>query len=153
MPPKRKSKQQVSTPRAKAKEVPRRALLPGSETSDTRICWRFCHVDHDGPWGFDKVDAEKLRWLMDRLASFESMTINELFASGGYPGVHYEVESIPNPVALERLTDLQLGDMTKISRLRLRGEPRLYGFLVSNVFHVIWWDPDHEVWPSTLKHT
>jgi hypothetical protein len=37
--------------------------------------------------------------------------------------------------------------------LRLGGEPRLYGFVDENIFHVVFWDPDHEIWPSVLKHT
>ena len=30
---------------------------------------------------------------------------------------------------------------------------QLYGFLVDNVFHMLWWDPEHEIWPSRKKHT
>ncbi len=33
------------------------------------------------------------------------------------------------------------------------GERWLYGFLHDNVFHVIWWDPHHEIFPSKLKKT
>lgn len=150
---KRKPKKQVFAPPVKTKEVPRLAVLPGAETSDSRICWRFCHVDHDGPWGFGKVDAQMLQWLLERLARFESMTMNELFHSGGYPGADYDVATIPNAAALDRLEEIGLSDMTKIHRLRLKGEARLYGFLNGHVFHVVWWDPNHEVWPSRLKHT
>lgn len=150
---KRKPKKQVFAPSVKTKEVPRPAVLPGAETSDSRICWRLCHVDHDGPWGFGKIDSPTLRWLMERLARFESMTINELFHSGGYPGVDYDVASIPNTAALNRLDEIRLPDMTKIHRLQLSSTARLYGFLIDHVFHVVWWDPEHEVWPSKKKHT
>lgn len=40
-----------------------------------------------------------------------------------------------------------------LARFRLGGTERLYGFLVGNEFHILWWDPNHEVWPSTRKHT
>jgi hypothetical protein len=92
----RRAKKRVSTPQVKRKEIPKRSLLPESETSDERLCWRFTHVDHEGPWGFDR---------------------------------------------------------TKIWCLRLQGAPRLYGFLVGHVFHIVWWDPDHEIWPSRLRNT
>lgn len=108
---KSKAKRQVSTPTVPRKETPHHLALPGGENSDARICWRFCHIDHDGPWGFNKVDAPMLRDILDKLAHFESMTIRELFTR------------------------------------------RLYGFLLGHVFHVVWWDPDHEIWPSKLKHT
>lgn len=81
------------------------------------------------------------------------MTLNELFHIGSYPGTHYDVASIPNPEVSARLEDIGLADMTKIHRLRQRGPVRLFGFLLGNVFHVVWWDPNHEIWPSELRHT
>jgi hypothetical protein len=149
----KKPKKQVSTPPVKLKEVPRRTVLPGAGTSDDRICWRFSHIDHDGPWGFEKVGAPKLRWIMDRLSHFETMTIDELFHRNGYPGKDYEIEKIPTSAALVRLEEIGLSDMTKISVLRLQGEPRMYGFRVGHAFHVVFWDPEHQIWPSELKHT
>lgn len=148
-----RSKKQVSKPQVNRKEVPRRDVLPGSETSNERICWRFKHADHEGPWALPFTDPTKFRWILDCLTRFETMTLNEIFHSGGYPGVDYDIENIPNQDALERLEALGLGDMTKIWRLRLGGEPRLYGFLIGHTFHIVWWDPHHQIWPSTLKHT
>ena len=84
---------------------------------------------------------------------FESMTVHEAFHKGDYPGKCYELEALPNPRARERLEVLNLADQTKIWRLRIGGTGRLYGFLTGNVFHVVFWDPDHEVWPSQLKNT
>lgn len=150
---KNKGKNQVRAPQVKTKEVPKRSDLPAAESSGDRICWRFCHVDHEGPWGFEKVDALTLRKILDWLSHLESMKMNEIFNFQNYPGTHYEVETIPNATALARLEELGLADMTKIHKLRQRGKVRLFGFLVENVFHVVWWDPEHEVWPYKLKHT
>ncbi|PBC80100.1 hypothetical protein BX265_4936 [Streptomyces sp. TLI_235] len=55
--------------------------------------------------------------------------------------------------ALDRLTEIGRDDMTKIQRLELTGLQRLYGFLDGHVFHIVWWDRQHEVYPSKLKHT
>lgn len=44
-------------------------------------------------------------------------------------------------------------DETNISRLRINGEQRLYGFRRDPKFYVVFWDPEHKIWPSTLKHT
>lgn len=129
------------------------AALPNVDTSGQRLCWRFGHVDHDGPWGFDSVEPGTLCWILTCLRKFESMTLNEVFHNGGYPGKDYNVPDLPNKLARDRLEDLKLSDMTKIHCLRLQGQPRLYGFLHENIFHVIWWDPEHEVWESKLKHT
>jgi len=148
-----KAKKRVVAPAARQKQAPKRTTLPGADDSNLRICWRFTHVDHDGPWGFDKISGQELVWIMNQLKSFESMTIRELFNRGDEPGKHYEIERIPNPRAASRLDALGLGDMTRISRLRLTGTRRLYGFLEGHIFHVVWWDPEHEIWPSKLRNT
>lgn len=126
------------------------AVLPGADTSSQRIAWRFCHVDSGGPWSFGHLTFAE---IMDKLASFESMTIHELFSKGEEPGKHYEVAALPTKVARDRLEELQLSDMTRISRLRLSGKERLYGFLEDNCFHIVWWDPEHTVWPSRPRNT
>lgn len=33
-------------------------------------------------------------------------------------------------------------------RFRLSGEQRLWGYRVGATFHVVWWDPDHLVYPT-----
>jgi hypothetical protein len=140
----------ADTPRLKSLPAPRR--LPDADTSSDRLCWRFRHADQDGRWCFHDA-ADDLRSVLTQLASFESMKVGEVFPGGGYPGKEYDVESIPSAEALERLYAIGLADMTKISVIRLGGQPRLYGFRQGNVFHVVWWDPEHEIWPSKLKHT
>lgn len=156
MGPKRNKKvsaQHVGSGKGAKPFVSSASVLPNAETSGNRICWRFCHVDHDSPWAFDKMDAPTLIWLMGRLSNFESMTVNEMFNNGEEPGKHYDVAALPTRRSRDRLEEMGLGDMTRISRLRLGGKPRLYGFLVANVFHVVWWDPEHEIWPSAKNHT
>ncbi|MCX5209781.1 hypothetical protein OG689_10845 [Kitasatospora sp. NBC_00240] len=128
-------------------------IIPGAKNSGQRICWRFQYVDDDSPWGISKLTPPEMAALVSKLVDFESQTMHELFNHGEEPGKHYEPHRIPNSLARARLTALKLGDMTRVSRLRLGGKPRLYGFLIENVFHVLWWDREHEVWPSPKKHT
>jgi hypothetical protein len=133
------------------KERPRPGGLPAAETSAERICWRFEHADHGGPWCFHDVDPRVLCDVLQRLAGFESMRVAEAFS--GSPGKDYDVEGIPNRRARERLDAMGMADQTQISRLRLSGKQRLYGFRLGNVFHIVWWDPRHEIWPSEKRHT
>jgi hypothetical protein len=138
----------------KRKETPRSTPeLPGAETSGDRMCWRFKHFDHDGPWSFAGMSSAEMCGLMKRLAQFETMMVGEAFPGSGKPGKEYDVEDIPTAEARKRLDAIGLADMTKISVFRLSGEQRLYGFRCGNVFHVVWWDPQHVIWPSHLKHT
>jgi hypothetical protein len=134
---------------ARRKSLPVPAALPAADTSQNRICWRFKHADHDGPWCFHEIDSSDLCGILRQLTSFESMTTVEAF--GGSPGKDYNVEDIPNREARTRLEAIGLPDMTRISRFRLTGTARLYGFRLGNVFHVVWWDPRHEIWPSNRE--
>lgn len=133
--------------------LPRQRGLPGAGNSQERLCWRFTHLDNDGPWGFTNADIVTVCDVLRKLASFETMTVAEVFHRGDEPGKDYDVAALPNPVARNRLEVAGLADQTKIWRIALGGRPRLYGFLVGNIFHVVWWDPEHEVWPSQKKHT
>jgi len=129
------------------------SLLPSASNSDERICWRFTHLDREGPWGLAHLDHERVQTLLAEMVKFESQTIKELFMQGEWPGKCHDVALLPNRDALARLDALGIPDMTKIWKLRIGGTGRLWGFLISNVFHVVWWDPDHQVWPSKLKNT
>ena len=129
------------------------SLLPSALNSDERICWRFTHLDREGPWGLAHLSHEQVQALIGDMVKFENQTINELFYQGEWPGKCHDVAELPNRAALERLDALGIPDMTKIWKLRIGGAGRLWGFLAGHVFHIVWWDPDHQVWPSKKKHT
>jgi len=99
------------------------------------------------------VPGSDIAALVRRLARLEDMKTSEVFNGSGYPGKEYDIEAIPTALARERLDAIGLADMTAISIVRLGGLERVYGFRCGNVFHVVWWDPRHEIWPSRLKHT
>ncbi|MFD8088681.1 hypothetical protein [Streptomyces malaysiensis] len=152
-----KVKKKLQLPSARVAEEKRTgdpaSLLPSSGNSNDRICWRFTHLDREGPWGLAPLDHDRILALITEMVKFESQTINELFHRGEWPGKCHDVHQLPNRAALDRLEGIGLPDMTKIWKLRIGGAGRLWGFLVGNVFHVIWWDPEHEVWPSKPKNT
>lgn len=128
------------------------ALLPGAATSLERVSWRFTHVDHDGRWGFDQIEPAALCEMLRKLGGIESMTVAEIRASRGF-FTEYELPSGLCKEALARLSAMNREDMTKISRLRFSNTQRLYGFLEDNVFHVVWWDPNHDVYPTSPRNT
>ncbi|KAB1979239.1 hypothetical protein [Streptomyces triticiradicis] len=152
-----KPKKKLQVPPAPVSEQKRTGdpalLLPSGASSGERVCWRFTHLDREGPWGLHSLDHARLLELISEMVKFESQTINELFRQGEWPGKCHDVPQLPNRAALDRLDAIGLADMTKIWKLRIGGKGRLWGFLVGNVFHVVWWDPEHEVWPSKLRNT
>jgi hypothetical protein len=142
-------------PEAGIEKTPRAARplnIDAEEIKQRRLVWRFADHDDDGTYSLGAISPEQLMDLIKKLRSFESMTVGELFAAGSQHGKTYEVEEMPKP-AKDRLVDLGRDDETQVARLRCGGAPRLYGFLREHVFHVLWWDPNHQVWPSKKKRT
>lgn len=79
------------------------------------------------------------------------MRCSEVFKPGSQMGKIYDAAKLPNKDAIARLIELQYDDQTEIARLRINGKRRLYGFLHDGGpdFYVLWWDSEHEVWPSS----
>lgn len=51
--------------------------------------------------------------------------------------------------AYKRLVTLQLDDRETIFRFRFGGMIRIYGFIVGTEFHLLWYDPDHKIYPMS----
>lgn len=81
------------------------------------------------------------------------MTVDEVFSQTNGLGKDYPIDKLPNRVAIDRLIELEYDDTDQISRLRVSGQGRLYGFRERERFYALWWDPQHEIYPSPKKHT
>jgi hypothetical protein len=57
------------------------------------------------------------------------------------------------PEARARLAELRLDDIERLLALHLSGTERVWGIFTKGILTVLWWDPDHKVYPSHLKHT
>ncbi|MGW1993373.1 hypothetical protein [Embleya sp. NPDC001921] len=117
--------------------------------------FRFDRVDVGGPWCLTHITPEDHADLIGKLRGFESMTVAEVFSqSGTGPGKDYNnMTQCPNGEAPRRLIALDLEAVDGVSRLRLSGTKRLYGIRRGHEFSILWWDPDHKVWPAPKKGT
>jgi hypothetical protein len=103
-------------------------------------------LDLEGPWGWRRLDEAALRELHDKLRGLETMTAGEVFGPNrGHK--HIPIGDLPR-TAVRRLQDLQLDDQDGLCELRIKGAARVWGFRRANVIHVLWWDPDHTVFPG-----
>lgn len=55
--------------------------------------------------------------------------------------------------ARDHLSALNLSEIDEVVSLHLTGTERVWGYRQGAVLHVLWWDPDHQICPSLLKHT
>lgn len=112
--------------------------------------WQFSTVDIEGPWGWDKIIAESfMSEIIPKMKHFESMTWREILG----PTSHEVYVSQIGSSAQKRLEALKLDDVEKLVSLRFSGQQRLWGIKSDNILKLLWWDPEHEVYPSHKKHT
>lgn len=119
------------------------------------LVFRFDCVDlgEDCPWSLANVSLKDQKDLLQHMSQYESMTVGKLRSGRFHDSTSYDnFDACPNKAAVDRLVE-QYDAPDSIARFRLSGTKRLYGFLVDNEFHLLWWDPNHEVWPSTKRHT
>jgi hypothetical protein len=55
--------------------------------------------------------------------------------------------------AKQRLDYLGLQDQESLLSLRVNSKARVIGIRNRATFHILWWDPEHQVCPSTQKYT
>jgi hypothetical protein len=123
---------------------PRAAPVP--QKAADRIVWRLARLDLDGEWGWRKLDVAHLERVLQQLKNFEGMSVGELFNRSGNKRIP-ATKICKN--ARDRLGEIQADDLDELWELRLTGKNRVWG----HVYHVLWWDPDHTVCPSTLRNT
>ena len=100
------------------------------------------------------MSDEEHRLLLLKMRDFEKATVGEIISPSYQAFTCYpDFTQCPNQTTQDRLAKYYEREGDALARFRLGGTERLYGFLVGNEFHILWWDPNHEVWPSTRKHT
>ncbi|MGH8828324.1 MAG: hypothetical protein ACRDVZ_12180 [Jiangellaceae bacterium] len=114
--------------------------------------FRFNQVDVGGPWCLTKIEPDHHADLLHRMRAFETMTASEVFHGRDPVGKHYDMSHCPNQAPTARLAE-EYDGRDDVCRLQINGKRRLYGFLTGNDFSIVWWDPEHEIWPSTKRHT
>ncbi|MCI0572640.1 MAG: hypothetical protein L0Y66_17950 [Myxococcaceae bacterium] len=125
---------------------PRIAVNPDMH-EELKPVWRVQLLDLGGPWGWSRVQAPALVDIQRRLASFETMTWNEIRKqkSCGFISV-----SAVCKAAQERLMETHQDDTEQLYKLRIDQSGRVWGIRDRNVLKLLWWDPEHEVYPMNL---
>jgi hypothetical protein len=114
------------------------------------LVWRFSHADRGGPFSWAAMpSANKLADIIERLAAFETMTDSDIAGSGSHS---IELHQLSKE-AQTRLVEIQHDDLDEIYSLRITGAERVICIHMGNIMRVLWYDPDHKVCPSKLKHT
>jgi hypothetical protein len=133
--------------------TPRKARTFNPTTPTGKVVVQSGRFDIDSQWCISKIRPDEMRTLFNRIRSIATMTVIEAFNYGDEPGKDYSIDDLPSRAARERLVELEYDDEDQISRLRVTGCGRLYGFRRDERFYALWWDPEHAIYPSRKKHT
>ena len=131
-------------------KFPRRKEDPESTDKQT-IVWHLNILDANGPWGWRGCSGTHF-WdiILNRISSFERMTWAEILR--GKDNHQVPVNQICSD-AQQRLSAIRQDDIAELYSLSLANKPRLWGIRDGRVFKVLWWDPEHTVYPCPKKHT
>jgi hypothetical protein len=142
----------VKRPKKDDQNNPSPQKRPGARAQTNavrRITWRFSLFDHGGPWPLHGIGDNDHKDLLEKLGVFEQSRVDELVGARGLKNI--PVENVISK-AQRRLEELKLDDQD-LWELHIKGEPRMWCIRDGEVLSLLWWDPSHEVCPSTLRNT
>lgn len=111
--------------------------------------WAFRDLDLNGPWCWSALDAASILDVHRRLANYESMAWKEILNGTG----SHEIEPWEiGKDGQDRLREMGL-DVDGLVSLRIDGPGRIWGYREGAVLRILWWDPEHQVYPVGKKHS
>lgn len=84
------------------------------------------------------------------MRTFEGMTVSQLTTQGSH---HRLPVTSLSKEAQERLVTLQLDDINEVWSFRVNALKRFWCIKDQNVYALLWWDPEHRVYPVTKRNT
>ncbi len=140
-------------------EIPDKKIPRVPSEDDSFFCWSTNYADlSDREWGWGRIDLPYFfREIVPKLTRFGEFTWKELIGNNlvhfhSFDGIDKEAqkrlkELVDNGVIPE---DWYGEDLTSI---HFTGRKRIWGIKDGKRFHLLWWDPDHSVYPVRKKHT
>lgn len=120
--------------------------------------WMFDKIDKSGKFAFDisRQDFDHRKFL-DKMVSYSSMTWAELKSQthdDGKSKHHFLSVDDLSRDAQKRIEAMHLEeDSDRLYSIALENKLRVIGLRERDRFHVLWYDPQHDVCPSEKKHT
>ena len=112
--------------------------------------WRVGCVDLDGKWGWERVKIKLLfSAIIPKLQHYATMNWGSVEGADS----HFVSFDQLCDAAQTRLVELRKEDISELFSLRMAGKKRIWGHRDLACLNLLWWDPNHEVCPSSKKHT
>lgn len=138
------------------KKVPDNATTGGSYKKSF-VGWTAREIDnaigenHGCRWSLKEDETIGLLKFLEELTQ-KTWRECENEMSGGHKKNHDHAITDLNAIAQDRLRTLDENE-ERVFRFRLGGACRLWGFRSGDLFRILWYDPDHKVYPVNKRHT
>lgn len=111
-------------------------------------------MDMEGQWSCASIDGPTLLSVRDKLLHYEKQKWSQSAGSGSSGTLKRIPVADCRPAVKKRFTELGLDHVDDaLWEFRLAGELRVWGVRADDVCYIVWWDPDHTVYPAKKKHT
>ncbi|MCY3986066.1 MAG: hypothetical protein OXF23_03365 [Candidatus Dadabacteria bacterium] len=121
-----------------------------SSVNSKNFRWNTENADLEGEYGWSKIELKALlNEVIPRLQKYETMTWGEI---EGKESHFIDVDNCSKE-AQKRLKEIKLDDVEQLFSLRIGSRKRIFGWRKEAIFYVLWWDPDHKIYLSKIKHT
>jgi len=149
MPTKKKTKkphQKHSPPNRKKA----RGIKKAQNTENAFCAWNTNYIDCGGRWSWNNIDP-KIWWdyICKARDDFKTMKWSEIIGKHHHP---IDVCKII-PEAQKRLEEINQHDTDVLYSFTIGGSSRIWGIRERSTFKVLWWDPDHEIYPVDKRYT
>ncbi len=131
---------------------------PVISTDGEKIIWMFDKIDRSGNYAFDvnRVDFDH-KEVLGKMVDYSSMTWGEVKRQTHDDGKSKNHFLAPGSLSKEAVERLKAKDLEEFSdyifSFALQNKIRIVGIRNGEKFHVLWYDPDHEICPSKKRHT
>lgn len=139
----------------------KKTVISSKVSSDSeKIIWVFDDVDKDGKFAFNLDEIERqsnLKEIFDKILAYSSMTWGKIKKQ-----THDDGRSKHHNLSVDKLTKDAVNrinikcddnDYDSIFSFALQNKLRIIGVREKNLFHVKWYDPNHEFYHISKKHT
>ena len=82
----------------------------------------------------------------------ESNTWKELVSRDGGRRFHSTPVEVIAKDARQRLEEISQDDIDDLFQIRIGSSARLWGIIDRNIMKILWWDPNHTVYPMNIKN-
>ena len=115
------------------------------------VVWSFVLLEEEGPFGWNHCTShEKYFKILIKKKHLGNM---ECWSDIEKAGSHAISCDKLCKEARDRLKEIKQDDIEELFSVRISGEERIFCIRDGNCLKVLWWDPNHQVCPSRLKHT